>query len=259
MAGASSHDSQPSPLPLPLLWRAARATRWAGRAPGLLSVGPVQRAALPCGPAGLQSRADCMVARAAVPTGCSVRVAAQLSGEAAGGAGGVLSRNCGTRTDTLNHLQGLQCTAPASAPLRHTETDPPMQAINCLVRPASPPIAGDMAAICRTPQWAHLQAGPCPQRLHPLPAAPAPHGAPKRSSAPRRRRGTACGAAPDGRLPPDAAPQQVASWCSVSFCEAARTSLIKACLLLSLEEEAAAQAHYAEAEGLGDVRSASQR
>ena len=62
------------------------------------------------------------------------------------------------------------------------------------------------------------------------------------------------GAAADG---PPANSSGVGAWASASFREAARTNLAKACLLLSLEEEAAAAASYAEAEGLtGDSEGA---
>ncbi|KAI7837303.1 hypothetical protein COHA_008867 [Chlorella ohadii] len=50
---------------------------------------------------------------------------------------------------------------------------------------------------------------------------------------------------------PDAPPGAVADWASAQFLEAARSNLTKSCLLLALEEEAAAQAAYLEAEGLG--------
>lgn len=41
----------------------------------------------------------------------------------------------------------------------------------------------------------------------------------------------------------------MADWAAISFQQAAAGNLTKACLLLALEEEAAAQAAYAEAEG----------
>ena len=55
----------------------------------------------------------------------------------------------------------------------------------------------------------------------------------------------------DTALPPDSA--GVLGWAAASFREAANTNLTKACLLLALEEEAAAQAitAYADAEGWG--------
>lgn len=50
-------------------------------------------------------------------------------------------------------------------------------------------------------------------------------------------------------LPTGGTPQAVADWAALGFRQAAATNVTKACLLLALEEEAAAQAAYAEAEG----------
>lgn len=65
--------------------------------------------------------------------------------------------------------------------------------------------------------------------------------------APRRLRRCVCRSAPDDLPASNAA---VADWAALSFKEVAHTNLTKACLLIALEEEAAAQAACAEAEGL---------
>lgn len=52
------------------------------------------------------------------------------------------------------------------------------------------------------------------------------------------------------RLPHLDSAAGVAGWAAASFQEAAKSNLTKACLLLALEEEAAAETAYAEAEAL---------
>lgn len=71
----------------------------------------------------------------------------------------------------------------------------------------------------------------------------------------RRRLPPACAAAgSEEGLPANSSPSAVADWAAVSFKDTARTNLVKACLLIALEEEAAASAAYAEAEGVdGDA------
>ena len=106
----------------------------------------------------------------------------------------------------------------------------------------------------RPTQWALLQAPGCTSQ-----AASAPCSARRRPAATRRsataRRAPTCAAGkaqqPD-LPPPDAPPSAVATRASAQFLEAARSNLTKACLMLALEEEAAAQAAYMDAEGLGE-------
>lgn len=109
--------------------------------------------------------------------------------------------------------------------------------------------------LARPAQWAGLQA---PSSS--LQAAPGPRNVRHTSPAYRRpttRRRAACAVSrrppppPPELPPPDAAPDAVAQWAGARFLEAARSNLTKACLLLALEEEAAAQAAYLDAEGLG--------
>lgn len=107
-----------------------------------------------------------------------------------------------------------------------------------------------VAQLARPAQWALLQAPGCSSQ-----AAPAPCSArrrnPARRSALRNSRACAAGKSQPDLPPPDAPPSAVADWASAQFLEAARSNLTKACLLLALEEEAAAQSSYLDAEGLG--------
>lgn len=107
-----------------------------------------------------------------------------------------------------------------------------------------------LAQLARPAQWALLQAPGCSSQ-----AASAPCSARRRTPAPRsalrRSRTCAAGKSQPDLPPPDAPPSAVADWASAQFLEAARSNLTKACLLLALEEEAAAQSAYLDAEGLG--------
>ncbi len=111
-----------------------------------------------------------------------------------------------------------------------------------------------MAALylARPAQWALLQVPGSASQAAYAPCSASHRTAARRSAAPRR--GRACAAAKSQQPdlpPPDAPPGAVADWASAQFLEAARSNLTKSCLLLALEEEAAAQAAYLEAEGLG--------
>lgn len=83
----------------------------------------------------------------------------------------------------------------------------------------------------------------------------------------RRRRHSRCradgsdggGGGSEHRLPQLDSAAGIAGWAAASFQEAAKSNLTKACLLLALEEEAAAQTAYAEAEALGAEDAAQRR
>ncbi|KAL4419822.1 hypothetical protein ABPG75_006920 [Micractinium tetrahymenae] len=70
--------------------------------------------------------------------------------------------------------------------------------------------------------------------------------------------GSGGGGGSERRLPQLDSAAGVAGWAAASFREAAKNNLTKACLLLALEEEAAAQTAYAEAEAL-EAEDAAQR
>lgn len=95
-----------------------------------------------------------------------------------------------------------------------------------------------------------------------LPIHEAPSSRRQRHSRCRAGSGDGGGSGGSGgerRLPPLDSAAGVAGWAAASFQEAAKSNLTKACLLLALEEEAAAQTAYAEAEALGAEDAAQRR
>lgn len=124
-----------------------------------------------------------------------------------------------------------------------------------------------MTFLARAPQWLHLATQrQCAQQPPVAPTICTPSQARQRlTSRPARCRAAAADGGGSGSgsntntnpsLPPAGSPPAaVADWAALSFRESARTNLTKSCLLLALEEEAAAAAAYAEAEGLDGASS----